>query len=178
MVKIRMNAEEALIEKLQKMDWGHDLSPLVDFLNSPIESTEMQKFAVLRNDMAGILQAFRSAHTFSEGTVEYIEQELEKKLQSAFNEVKIIDLVAGKIKVNLKVEGVIENIWADFICIFLYRDWRGKLAQCGHCDIWFERSRKDKMWCSENCRSKAAYARHGDERRSARRVRYVKQKAM
>lgn len=167
-----MNAEEAVIENLQKMDWGHDLSPLVDFLNAAIESTEMQEFPVLRNEIESVLQEFCSASTWTDDGVKYIEYELEKKLQSAIN-VVIIDPVAGKIKVNLEVEGVIENIWADFICIFLYRrDWREKLGQCPHCDIWFERSRKDKKWCSENCRGKAAYARHGDDRRLARRERY------
>lgn len=176
--ELLMNAENVVIENLQKMDWGHDLSPLVDFLNAAIVSAEMQEFAILRNEIEAILQEFCSAYTLTDGSVEFIEIQLEKKLHSAFNEVKIIDSVAGTIQVNLVVLGAIENIWVDFICIFLYRSWRAQLAQCPHCDTWFERSRRNKIYCTGNCRNKAAYARHGDVRRSERRKRYSEQKAL
>lgn len=162
---------QSAIDGLLTMNWADDVAPLVEFLNAAIDCTE---FGHLRNEMESILQMFANMQT--EDDADHLGHELEKKLQGVTNEVKIIDRAARKIEVSLVVEGVIENIWADFICIFLYRNWRDLLCQCGHCAVWFERSRKDRVWCSESCRSKAAYARHGEVRRSERRERYRAQK--
>ena len=159
------------LKKLLDMDWANELTPLVDMLNLGHGS---QVGEAVR-EIGAILKGCYSIRTCNEAR--RLERFLSTKLATATNSVKIIGLAGGNIRVDLEAEGLVENLWADFICIFLYRDdWRDLLGSCPLCQKWFERSRKNQVYCSEACKSKAAYARSAESRRSARRERYRKDK--
>lgn len=178
------------VDSLLEMDWRKQLSPLVRFLNLEPGSADLEQavresnlpigteasleaLVSLANEMAFALDGFYSMRTHEDA--QRLEDFLTPKLAFGVNRVKIIDLKAKKIRVDLVYSGIIRNIWADFICIFLYRDnWRELLGRCPQCRKWFERSRKDQIYDVESCRGKAAYARNQEARRAERRERYRK----
>ncbi len=178
------------LDSLLKMDWETEVSPLVEFLNLGSDVDELRRavreseilkdkggspsdFIDFRKEMDGFLHRFYEMDSASEA--KRLEKFLTRMLANAKNKVKIIDLADKQIRVRLEVSTFIQNLWADFICIFLQRDdWTQLLGKCPQCAKYFERSRKNQIYCGEVCKNKAAYARNADVRRLERRIRYRK----
>ncbi len=134
------------LDGLLEMDWGNGLSPLVDFMNLGSGSAELQQavreynihkekrapvedFMNLRKDMASVLESFYSMRTWADA--QFLEGFLNERLESATNRVKVIDLGSKRIRVDLEAGNIIQDLWADFICIFLYRsNWIDLLGKC------------------------------------------------
>ncbi|MFC1715570.1 hypothetical protein ACFL6S_18005 [Candidatus Poribacteria bacterium] len=186
--KVRL---EYNLDSLLKMEWGGEILPLVDFLNLGSNSDELEQafqkskilkgeegvssgdFGTLSKGMARALESLYSMRTWADA--QDVEEFLNERLRIMTNKFKVIDLESRKTKVGLEADGSIQNLWADFMCIFLYRDnWWELLGKCPQCGKWFKRTRKDHVYCSETCRGKASYARNREKRRSERRERYRK----
>jgi len=179
------------LDSLLEMDWAEELAPLVGFLNLNDGYAELQrsfekstlfkdKSSVdhvmgFHKDVTYILEELRSLRTW-EGARE-LAKFLTPKLQNMKNEIAVVDLKTRQFRVNLFIEKIIDELWADFICVFLSRgDWLDKLGRCPECKKWLEKKRRDQIYCSDLCRSKASYKRHQEERRESRRARYMKNK--
>ncbi len=183
-----------ILDGLLEMDWEHEVSPLVDFLNLESDFAELQQavqdseilkekggpvedFMRLHNEIKYVLNAYYEILT--EVDAKRLEKFLTRMLAKTRNRVKIIDLADKQIRVHLEASTVIQNLWADFICIFLRMDnWTKLLGKCPQCEKWFERPRKNQIYCTEGCKSKAAYTRNKDDRRLERRERYRKEKSI
>jgi len=182
------------LDSLMKIDWNNELAPLLDFLNldhvpDPMRHRISMSYAPkggtcsaadiakLHDHMRFLLEWLSDPHMGLPADRERLEKFLSSSLRYLHSEVKVPDPEVRSVRVYATADGILPNIWADFICTFLARDdWREVLGKCPQCQIWFQRSRKDQVYDSDVCKGKAAYARQGPERRSARRQRYWRDK--
>lgn len=179
---------EYSLRSLSEMDWGTDIALLIWFLNltnaelqdayrnstSFKRNTDLETLMKFHSDIALVLDFF---YSFSRDNGR-IEEFLTGKLVEA-SHLRVGITKDSHVRVSIELRdpngfnAVIKDIWIDLICVFLNReDWIDHLGRCAHCKTWFERSRKDQLYCSESCRSKAAYTRYRESRKTAERKLY------
>lgn len=181
------------LDSFLEMDWEGELSPLVRFLNLGHDSDELEEacrssaklreqevpiedFMDFHKDITEALESLCAIQS-SEGSRKVGEFLSSKLAETTFNRIEILDLRARQVRVALVGKNIIAELWADFICIFLSQDdWMDHLGRCPFCKTWLQKSRKDRVYCSEACRGRAAYNRHKKQRRESRRARYRRDK--
>jgi len=186
----KKRTEGSLDELLLEMKWYQEVTLLASFLN--LTSAELQDMyansgIVKQKIPIGHIQQFQkdvsltlTAIQAKAGLGELGREELQGmadyltgKLGGARNRVVFLENL--RVRVDVVTDEITDDLWADVIFLFLSRgDWMDQLGRCPQCETWFEKSRKNQVYCSDRCKSKAAYDRYRDERRSARRERYRK----
>lgn len=188
----KKRTEGSLDKLLLEMNWSQEVAPLASFLN--LTSAELQDMYMnsgtvktpidhilqFQKDVSLILDAIRARSGLAELEGEELRglaDFLTAKLGGARNRVVFLENL--RVRVDVVTDELTDDLWADFIFLFLNRDdWMDQLGRCPQCETWFEKSRKNQVYCTDRCKSKAAYHRYRDERRSARRERYRKGKTV
>ncbi len=169
---------EYSLDSLLEMDWGREVASLAFFLNLTVNdlvemfptSTFKGKLPLehlldFHKEISYILGSLDSIP--SEKHLRQIEQVLSAKLAPGRAKNQVVVTESLQARVELHPEALIDELWADFIFLFLGRDWNKELGRCVHCTTWFQKFRKSQMYCSESCKNKAYYHRDR-KKRSAR----------
>lgn len=134
------------------MNWWREVSPLVDFLNLEPHSGRITKavvgrggqpsvtdFMSLGNEMEFVLDSLNAMETPDDA--ERVAAFLASRLTGAQVDVEVMSLRSKRVEPVVVGDGIIPNIWADFVCIFLQRGWTRLLGRCPRCGRWFARSK-------------------------------------
>jgi len=161
---------ECSLDDFVKMDWGREVEPLVYFLNlsidelsemypkSPFKDVSVEGILTFRDDISYILDLLDSAPGVKQ--LRQVENELTEKLAGVRSLVFVTKDLRSHVDIDVDALRPIDKLWADFIFLFLDRDWSEELGRCVNCRTWFKKSMKNQIYCSNNCKVKMHYKRN------------------
>lgn len=159
------------LESFINMDWGREIAPLAYFLNlttddlskmyndSPFRGQAPPEDVFrLHNDFVRIMESLDSDP--GEKQLQQIEKELTSRLANIKNRAFISKDLRVYVEIDIDSLDMIDILWADFIFVFLARDWRKDLGRCGYCRRWFQKAMKNQIYDTNTCKVKAHYYRN------------------
>jgi hypothetical protein len=164
---------EYSLDSFFEMNWRYEIEPLVFFLNlSRVTIASIFNYSKFKNKLT--LKQILKFQAEIDFIIESLISGPDKELLKHIDDLMTSKLINVRLKVNIdrnfqaKVTLVPKNriteLWADFIILFLGRNWQRELGRCNHCQAWFKKARNDQIYCKESCKVSACYYRNKKER--------------